>query len=197
MVRSTRKRKLKKHRSAGRGLVEESCRTNATSPSAQNDAFLLSPGFRLRTSPNPLHSQGRHPVWRTGQSFRVFQQSWAGAASAKEFRRAFRRLRAVFSRDSRVQGLTRKGKFQAACLRSLRSLRFQKTTQAPRAPGVRRPSPCPSSPQGTQRAQRFRGFTRGRGGGGESFLNFLKITERQGFAHPHAQAFRWNFGFWV
>ncbi len=23
----------------------------------------------------------------------------------------------------------------------------------------------------------------------------MKIAERQGFAHPHAQAFRWNFGF--
>jgi hypothetical protein len=90
--------------------------------------------------------------------------------------------------------LPRKRKFQATCLRSLRFLWFQKTTQAPRAQGLRRPSPCPSSPQGTQRAQRFRGFTRGRGGGGESFL---KITERQGFAHPHAQAFRWNFGFRV
>jgi hypothetical protein len=29
-------------------------------------------------------------------------------------------------------------------------------------------------------------------GAGRAFLN---ITERQGFAHPHAQAFRWNFGF--
>ena len=66
----------------------------------------------------------------------------------------------------------------------------EKPAQARRAPGLRWPSRRPSSTQGTQRAQRFRGFRRRRW----VEESFLKNTERQRFAHPHARALRWNFG---
>ena len=48
----------------GKGLVEESCNTNATSPFTQNDALKFSPCFRIKTSPNPFHAQTRHALWR-------------------------------------------------------------------------------------------------------------------------------------
>ncbi len=63
VLRSTRSRKLKKHRSAGRGLVEGSCNTNAALATAQNDAFLFSPGFRFKSSSNSVQTQGVQCFW--------------------------------------------------------------------------------------------------------------------------------------
>ena len=70
----------------------------------------------------------------------------------------------------------------------------KKTAQGPRALFLRRPSPRSSSPQSDSKTSKTPGIHAKVPGGAESFL---KITGRQGFAHPCAQSFRWSFGFQV